>query len=81
MLALLAVRAVVAKVRVLEVGPVRGSLQYSFDEGNQVNSTTTPAAIPGIVGGATKTAGGYIRYAANGIAAGAGFLRTTLPAG
>ena len=64
-----------------ELGAWRASLQYSFDEGNQVNSTTTPAAIPGIVGGATKTAGGYIRYAANGIAAGAGFLRTTLPGG
>ena len=37
--------------------------------------------MPGIVGGATKTAGGYVRYAANGLAAGAGFLRTTLPGG
>lgn len=64
-----------------EVGAWRASLQYSFDENNEVNATTTPGAIPGIVGGATKTAGGYVRYAANGIAAGAGFLRTSLPGG
>ena len=64
-----------------ELGAWRASLQYSFDEGNKVTATTTPAAVPGIVGGATKTAGGYVRYAANGLAAGAGFLRTTLPGG
>lgn len=64
-----------------EMGAWRASLQYSFDEGNTVTASTTPAAVPGIVGGATKTAGGYVRYAANGLAAGAGFLRTTLPGG
>ena len=64
-----------------EMGAWRASLQYSFDEGNKVTASTTPAAVPGIVGGATKTAGGYVRYAANGLAAGAGFLRTTLPGG
>src|SRR5690606_12143900 len=62
-----------------ELGAWRASLQYSFDEGNKVTASTTPAAVPGIVGGATKTAGGYVRYAASGLAAGAGFLRTTLP--
>ena len=64
-----------------EVGAWRGSLQYSFDEGNKVTASTTPGQVAGIVGGATKTAGGYVRYAANGLAAGAGFLRTTLPGG
>lgn len=64
-----------------EMGAWRASLQYSFDEGNKVTASTTPAAVPGIVGGATKTAGGYVRYADSGLAAGAGFLRTTLPGG
>ena len=64
-----------------ERGAWRASLQYSFDEGNKVTASTTPAQVAGIVGGATKTAGGYVRYAANGLAAGAGFLRTTLPGG
>ena len=41
-----------------EVGPVRGALQYSFD----ANSPT---------GG--KTVGGYLRYAADGLAAGMGY--------
>ena len=64
-----------------EMGAWRASLQYSFDEGNKVTASTTPAAVAGIVGGATKTAGGYVRYAASGLAAGAGYLRTTLPGG
>ena len=32
-------------------------------------------------GGAWQTAGGYLRYAANGFALGGGYLRTTLPGG
>ncbi len=42
-----------------EVGPVRGALQYSFDEKDPK------------YGG--KTMGGYLRYAANGLAAGVGY--------
>jgi len=42
-----------------EVGPVRGALQYSFDEKDPKN------------GG--KTMGGYLRYAADGLAAGVGY--------
>ena len=75
-----------------EVGPVRGSLQYSFDEGNTVTfnpsspTGSTPviadaATVRAIAGGATRTAGGYVRYAANGFAAGAGYLSTKLPGG
>ena len=41
-----------------EVGPVRGALQYSFGEKS-------------LLGG--KTLGGYLRYAAHGIAAGLGY--------
>lgn len=41
-----------------EVGPIRGALQYSFDE---------KAATGG------KTMGGYVRYAADGLAAGIGY--------
>lgn len=62
---------------IAEVGPIRGSLQYSFDENNtvsQAGAATNPA-------GARKTAGGYLRYAAGGIAAGAGYMSTTLPGG
>lgn len=41
-----------------EVGPVRGALQYSFDEKSPTGG---------------KTVGGYLRYAANGLAAGLGY--------
>lgn len=41
-----------------EVGPVRGALQYSFDEKSPTGG---------------KTLGGYVRYAANGVAAGVGY--------
>ena len=41
-----------------EVGPVRGGLQYSFDEKSPTGG---------------KTMGGYLRYAANGLAAGVGY--------
>lgn len=63
-----------------------GALQYSFDENNDTKGVTSPAQIPGFVantinGGAWKTAGGYLRYAAAGAAVGGGYLRTTLPGG
>ena len=60
-----------------EYGPFRGSLQYSMDEGNTVDALGATAAAAG----AFKTAGGYLRYSANGISAGAGYLNTTLPGG
>ena len=60
-----------------EYGAFRGSLQYSMDEGNTVNNLGATAAAAG----AFKTAGGYLRYSANGISAGAGYLNTTLPGG
>lgn len=41
-----------------EVGPVRGALQYSFDEKSPTGG---------------KTVGGYLRYAADGLAAGLGY--------
>ena len=41
-----------------EVGPVRGALQYSFDEKSPTGG---------------KTMGGYLRYAADGVAAGVGY--------
>lgn len=51
-----------------EVGALRGALQYSFDEkdGNPANA---------------RTAGGYLRYSANGISAGLGFQNYQLPQG
>lgn len=64
-----------------EVGALRGSLQYSFDENNEATAGTPAAAVPGVVGGAVKTAGGYLRYADKGLAVGGGFQRTNLPGG
>ena len=59
---------------VAEFGPVRGALQYSFDEKNTgANFSPTNAAM--------KTAGGYLRYSQSGISAGLGYLGTTLPMG
>lgn len=51
-----------------EVGAFRGALQYSFDEkdGNPANA---------------RTAGGYLRYSANGISAGVGYQNYQLPQG
>ncbi len=60
-----------------EFGPVRGALQYSFDENNTFDKVGTGVSP----GGAIKTAGGYLRYSQSGISAGAGYLGTTLPAG
>ena len=60
-----------------EYGAFRGALQYSVDEGNTVDALGATAAAAG----AFKTAGGYLRYSANGISAGAGYLNTTLPGG
>jgi len=60
-----------------EVGPIRGALQYSFDEGNTVSEAGT-GVNPG---GAVKTAGGYLRYSDKGFSAGAGYQSTTLPGG
>jgi predicted porin len=60
-----------------EFGPVRGALQYSFDENNTFDKVGTGVEP----GGAIKTAGGYLRYSQSGISAGAGYLGTTLPAG
>jgi len=54
-----------------------GSLQYSFDEGSTVDKIGAAAATAG----AWESAGGYLRYAANGFALGGGYLRTTLPGG
>ena len=74
-----------------------GSRQYSFDENNdtkalekQLPTFKTPLQTSQAVGsyvgstlngGAWQTAGGYLRYAANGFALGGGFIRTTLPGG
>ena len=68
-----------------------GSLQYSFDENNDTKALeaglpASAAQVPAYVGstlggGAWQTAGGYLRYAANGFALGGGFMRTTLPGG
>lgn len=59
---------------VAEFGPVRGALQYSFDEKNTgANFSPTNSAM--------KTAGGYLRYSQNGISAGIGYLGATLPMG
>ena len=68
-----------------------GSLQYSFDENNDTkaleaglpaSAAQVPAYVAGTLnGGAWQTAGGYLRYAANGFALGGGYLRTTLPGG
>lgn len=60
-----------------EIGPVRGALQYSFDEGSTVDKMGAAAGSTG----STKTAGGYLRYAANGLSAGVGYLNTKLPGG
>ena len=54
-----------------------GSLQYSFDEGNTFDNLGA-AVVPS---GATKTAGGYLRYSADGLSAGVGYLNTKLPGG
>ena len=60
-----------------EVGPVRGALQYSFDEGSTVDKLGAAAGSAGAI----KTAGGYLRYSANGLSAGLGYLNTKLPGG
>lgn len=65
---------------VAEFGPVRAGLQYSFDEGNTFakkggSIDMTPGGL------ALKTAGGYLRYSADGISVGGAFQRSTLPAG
>ncbi|MDR0213518.1 MAG: porin [Comamonas sp.] len=65
---------------VAEFGPVRAGLQYSFDESNTF--AKKGAGVDMTPGGlALKTAGGYLRYSANGISVGGAFQRTTLPAG
>lgn len=61
-----------------EFGPVRGSLQYSFEEGDTVAKR---GAFTPTFGTAVKTAGGYLRYSDNGISVGAGYLNTKLPGG
>ncbi len=68
-----------------------GGLQYSFDENNDTkaleaglpgSAAQVPAFVAGTLnGGAWKTMGGYLRYAASGAAVGGGYLRTTLPGG
>ena len=58
---------------VAEFGPVRGALQYSFDEGNKGAAASATGGI--------RTAGGYLRYSQNGISAGVGYLNTKLPGG
>ena len=60
-----------------EFGAIRGSLQYSVDEGNTVDKMGAAAAAAG----AFKSVGGYLRYSNQGISGGAGYLRTTLPGG
>lgn len=62
-----------------QFGPVRASVQYSFDESNKVTPTTPAASIPGIVTGAVKTVGGYVRYADEHLAVGAGYLTAKSP--
>ena len=49
-----------------EVGPVRGAVQYSFDEKNPLGG---------------KTLGAYVRYAANGWAAGAAYQNYVFASG
>ncbi|MEG0045064.1 MAG: porin [Comamonas sp.] len=61
-----------------EFGSIRGSLQYSFDEGDTFAKKGVFA--PGLSTG-LKTAGGYLRYSQSGISAGLGYLSTTLPGG
>lgn len=50
---------------VAEFGPVRGGLQYSFDE-KRTDS---------------KSAGGYLRYSASGLSVGGAYLYTKMPGG
>ncbi|MGW8419683.1 MULTISPECIES: porin [Comamonas] len=65
---------------VAEFGPVRAGLQYSFDESNTF--AKKGAGVDMTPGGlALKTAGGYLRYSADGISVGGAFQRSTLPAG
>lgn len=72
----------------------RAALQYSFKENNDTEALENQALaggsialqVPGLVastlsGGAMKSMGGYLRYSANGISVGGGFLRTELPGG
>lgn len=49
-----------------EFGPVRGALQYSFDEKD-------------VSGASAKTAGGYLRYSDKGFSAGLGYQNYELP--
>lgn len=53
-----------------EFGPVRGALQYSFAEKDVTPNPTN-----------ARTAGGYLRYAANGFATGLGYQNYQLPQG
>ena len=70
-----------------------GALQYSFGENNDTKDLEAgfpgnAATLPGVIqqrtlatlsGGAVKTMGGYLRYSADGLALGGGYLRTELP--
>lgn len=66
-----------------------GGLQYAFDEGNRVPQNINTAAdilgaaplLPGILGGAIKSFGGFARYSKDGISAGGAFMNTQLPGG
>ncbi len=60
-----------------DIGAWRAGVQYSFNEGNTVANKGSDVELTG--GLAMKTAGGYIRYAANGLAIGGAYLNTRMP--
>ena len=60
-----------------DLGAWRAGVQYSFDEGNTVARKGSDVELTG--GLAMKTAGGYLRYEANGLAIGGAYLNTKMP--
>ncbi|WP_120968845.1 porin [Comamonas sp. lk] len=63
----------------MALGAWRAGLQYSFDEGNTIAKKGRDLDLTG--GLAMKTAGGYLRYASNGLAIGGAYLNTKMPGG
>ena len=55
--------------------------QYTVNAVQQAVGAYGASAIPGVASGALKTMGGFLRYSANGVSVGGGFLRTELPGG
>ena len=64
-----------------QTGQLLGSQAVQTGLTNYMSSDAGRAAISAIGAGATRTMGGFLRYSANGISLGGGYLKTKLPGG